>query len=174
MNLKEIFMLNEVLDLSGAVEYVRDYRVDKSIREKVSGIVKLRGYTFEVAGRLYAVYHFVRDSHFEIHFYDATDGTSEIINKIGHKSLIVYSTVFKILMDWVNNHGVGQSIWIGYDEDRKLIYLKLIKLAFEKYNLSKEFKTDLKFGKLPEGQDCIIIKKKEMMEACLQILTPLH
>lgn len=169
MKLEDLIILNEVLDLDGAVKYERNIQVEKAVKDKVKGIFKLRGYSFKVENRIYGVYHFSRDGHFELHFYDGTDSTSEITNKVGSKSLKVYSTVFKILLDYYNNPKgrLGQSIWIGYDSDRKRIYEKLISIALKKYNLNEEYHNELEYGKLPEGMACIIIKKKQKLEECI-------
>jgi len=169
MKLQEIVDLNEVLDLNRAVEYKRNYQVEKAVKDKIKGILKLRGYSFKVGDRIYGVYHFSRNGHFELHFYDGTASTSDITNQAGTKSLKVYSTVFKVLLDWYNNPKgrLGQSIWIGYDADRKRIYEKLISIALVKYSMDKEYETKLEYNKLPEGMDCIVIKKKQKLAECI-------
>lgn len=166
MKLSELF---EVLDIENSTTYNRDIRVENSIKqnkELFSSMSKLRGYSFTIDDKIYGVYHFSRLGHFEIHFYDGVTASSDLVKSNTSKySLKVYSTVFKILFDQLEN--IGHSIYIGYGNDvMKTIYIKLIKHAFKKFNLSKQFNEDLEFGLLPEGINCIIIKHKQMMEHC--------
>ena len=167
MKVSEIF---EVLDIENATNYHRDIRVENSIKqnkELFSTMSKLRGYSFTIDDKIYGVYHFSRLGHFEIHFYDGVAASSDLVKSNTSKySLKVYSTVFKILFDQLEN--IGHSIYIGYGNDTmKKIYIKLINHAFKKFNLTKQFNETLEFGLLPEGINCIIIKHKQMMEYCL-------
>lgn len=162
--------LLEVLDINNATGYTRDLRVEKSIKKNLelySTMSGLKGYSFKIDDVVYGVYHFSRNGHFEIHFYDGNRSSSNLLLSNNSKySLKVYSTVFKILLDGIDN--ISQSIYIGYGNNRmKQIYKKLILFAFKKFNLFDRFDDNLQFGKLPEGINCIIIKHKEMMENCL-------
>lgn len=83
----------------------------------------------------------------------------------------MYSTVFKILLDYLElkKYSVGKGIKIAYrNEIMEKIYFKLIRLAFKKNTkLRKHFKEELNHTKTIEGKDTILIPSKQMMEACI-------
>lgn len=165
MKLQELV---EVLDLNSASEYSLNQKVKEVVKNAISSISQLEGYSFKVDNKIYGVYHFSRNGHFELHFYDGVEARSTPIRSKSKISLKVYSTIFKILLDKINDGTVDQSIHIGYDgTEMKRIYEKLINHAFKKYGLSTKFNDLIEYGHLVEGTDCIIIVKKQMMESCI-------
>jgi len=157
-------LIIEILDIETALDYKRDFEIEKEIRNnlKNKGIkfVRLKAFVFEYKNIKYVVYFFSRDMHFEIHFFDGTNGTSEITGLI-EVPMKVYSTVFRVLYDEYKNKGIGQSIWIAYDEKREKIYEKFIKKALKKYKMDEEYFDELKKGKTKEGFNCFIMKKRD-------------
>jgi len=121
----------------------------------------LRGYAFKVNGGMYGCYHFKRQLRVEIHFYNASKGTSDVVNRNNSAPLVVYTTVFKILLDYLEKKA-GSDILIAFDEERKNMYLKFIKLAFKRYDvISKNYLSDeFPILKTEEGEPAFLIKSK--------------